>query len=176
MSEQKQEPVQIALQDIATVVQMIDVVSRRGAFEGNEMAGVGMLRNKLEVFLRQNAPQGEAPEGQMPSPEAPANVPADAPMANKVKNQAATQYERRGLSFSNKPTLILYYEGDYMSIDAKANEVLWVEKYRPQKIDDTILPEKTKAAFKKFVEDESIPNLLLTGGPGVGKTLSLIRI
>ena len=40
-----------------------------------------------------------------------------------------------------------------MSIDAKANEVLWVEKYRPQKIDDTILPEKTKAAFKKFVED-----------------------
>lgn len=57
-----------------------------------------------------------------------------------------------------------------MSIDVKANEVLWVEKYRPQKIDDTILPEKTKAAFKKFVEDESIPNLLLTGGPGVGKT------
>ena len=87
MSEQaqQQEPVQIALQDIATVVQMIDVVSRRGAFEGNEMAGVGMLRNKLEVFLRQNAPQGEAPQGQMPS-EAPANVPADALMASKVKN------------------------------------------------------------------------------------------
>jgi DNA polymerase III delta prime subunit len=57
-----------------------------------------------------------------------------------------------------------------MSIDAKANEVLFVEKYRPQKIDDTILPEKTKAAFKKFVSDGSIPNLLLAGGPGVGKT------
>ena len=57
-----------------------------------------------------------------------------------------------------------------MSIESKTNEVLWVEKYRPQKIDDTILPEKTKAAFKKFVQDESIPNLLLTGGPGVGKT------
>jgi len=57
-----------------------------------------------------------------------------------------------------------------MAIDVKANEVLWVEKYRPQRIDDTILPEKTKAAFKKFVEDESIPNLLLSGGPGVGKT------
>lgn len=57
-----------------------------------------------------------------------------------------------------------------MPIEAKANEVLWVEKYRPQRIDDTILPEKTKAAFKKFVQDESIPNLLLTGGPGVGKT------
>ena len=57
-----------------------------------------------------------------------------------------------------------------MSIESKTNEVLWVERYRPQKIDDTILPEKTKAAFKKFVADESIPNLLLTGGPGVGKT------
>jgi len=57
-----------------------------------------------------------------------------------------------------------------MSIDAKANEVLWVEKYRPQKIDDTILPSKTKAMFKKFVTDDSVPNLLFSGGPGVGKT------
>lgn len=80
--EQKQAPVQISLQDIATVVQMIDVVSRRGAFEGNEMAGLGMLRNKLEMFLRQNQPQGEpAPQGEMP-----ANVPQGAPMADKVKN------------------------------------------------------------------------------------------
>jgi len=55
-------------------------------------------------------------------------------------------------------------------VDAKSNEVLWVEKYRPQRIDDTILPNKTKSAFKKFVADENIPNLLLTGGPGVGKT------
>jgi len=55
-------------------------------------------------------------------------------------------------------------------VDAKSNEVLWVEKYRPQTINDTILPEKTKTAFKKFVSDNSIPNLLLTGGPGVGKT------
>jgi DNA polymerase III delta prime subunit len=55
-------------------------------------------------------------------------------------------------------------------LDAKSNEVLYVEKYRPQKIDDTILPEKTKTMFKKFVADDSIPNLLLTGGPGVGKT------
>ena len=48
-------------------------------------------------------------------------------------------------------------------MDFKSNEVLYVEKYRPQKIDDTILPEKTKASFKKFVEDGTIPNLLLTG-------------
>lgn len=57
-----------------------------------------------------------------------------------------------------------------MSIDAKANEVLWVEKYRPQRIADTILPEKMKQTFRKFVKDENVPNLLLTGGPGVGKT------
>ena len=53
---------------------------------------------------------------------------------------------------------------------SKSNEVLFVEKYRPQRIDDTILPEKTKAMFKKFVTDNNVPNLLLTGGPGVGKT------
>ena len=82
---QEQEPVQISLQDIATVVQMIDVVSRRGGIEGNEMAGVGMLRNKLEIFLRQNAPKdGEKPQGNMPV-EAPAAVPADAPLADKVQ-------------------------------------------------------------------------------------------
>ena len=57
-----------------------------------------------------------------------------------------------------------------MSVDAKSNEVLWVEKYRPQVIDDTILPEKMKQSFRKCVKDENVPNLLLTGGPGVGKT------
>ena len=55
-------------------------------------------------------------------------------------------------------------------IDAKANEVLWVEKYRPQKINDTILPDQMKETFRKFVSDGNVPNLLLTGGPGVGKT------
>lgn len=82
---QEQEPVQLSLQDIATVVQMIDVVSRRGGIEGRELAGVGMLRNKLELFLQQNAPKdGDAPQGQMPM-DAPANVPAEAPLADKVQ-------------------------------------------------------------------------------------------
>lgn len=76
---QQQEPVQISLQDLATVVQLIDIVSRRGGIEGQEMAGVGMLRNKLELFLRQQQPQGEdGAEG--PGPEVPANVP----MADKI--------------------------------------------------------------------------------------------
>lgn len=57
-----------------------------------------------------------------------------------------------------------------MSLITVENEVIWTEKYRPQRIEDTILPEKTKKIFKKFVSDNTVPNLLLTGGPGVGKT------
>lgn len=57
-----------------------------------------------------------------------------------------------------------------MKIAAKNDEVLYVEKYRPRVIEDTILPQRTKDTFKKYVSDGSVPNLLLTGGPGVGKT------
>jgi len=45
-----------------------------------------------------------------------------------------------------------------------------VEKYRPQTIEDTILPEQLKETFKDFVEIGEIPNLLLCGSAGVGKT------
>ncbi|MFB5634939.1 MAG: AAA family ATPase, partial [Candidatus Nitrosomaritimum aestuariumsis] len=48
--------------------------------------------------------------------------------------------------------------------------LLWCEKYRPQTVDDCILPNELKNTFKKFVKDEKIPNLLLSGRPGVGKT------
>ena len=57
-----------------------------------------------------------------------------------------------------------------MTVDCKNDEVLWVERYRPRVIDDAILPQRTKDTFKKYVSDGSVPNLLLTGGPGVGKT------
>ena len=50
------------------------------------------------------------------------------------------------------------------------NDFLWVEKYRPQKIDDVILPSSIKDKFKSFVEAGDIPNLILSGGAGVGKT------
>jgi len=49
-------------------------------------------------------------------------------------------------------------------------EFLFVEKYRPHKIADCILPNSLKTIFQKFVDDKAIPNLLLNGGPGVGKT------
>ena len=50
------------------------------------------------------------------------------------------------------------------------NDFLWVEKYRPKVVDDCILPEIVKNVFKGFVSQGEIPNLLLTGSAGVGKT------
>lgn len=47
---------------------------------------------------------------------------------------------------------------------------LLVEKYRPRKIADCILPEILKKTFQEFVDKKTMPNLLLTGGSGVGKT------
>ena len=47
---------------------------------------------------------------------------------------------------------------------------LWVEKYRPTKINDCVLPDELKKTFGLFVQDKHIPNLILSGGPGVGKT------
>lgn len=49
-------------------------------------------------------------------------------------------------------------------------EFLWVERYRPKTIADTILSKQLKATFQQFVDDNNIPNLLLTGRAGVGKT------
>ena len=49
-------------------------------------------------------------------------------------------------------------------------DFLWVEKYRPKKVSDCILPETTVNVFKGFVDQGEIPNLLLSGTAGVGKT------
>ena len=51
-----------------------------------------------------------------------------------------------------------------------SNEFLWVEKYRPSIVDDCILPETTREVFQGFVNQGELPNLLLTGTAGVGKT------
>ena len=47
---------------------------------------------------------------------------------------------------------------------------LWVEKYRPRSISECILPEDLKNTFSEFVKDKHIPNLILCGSAGVGKT------
>jgi len=49
-------------------------------------------------------------------------------------------------------------------------DFLWCEKYRPKKVEDTILPPELKATFQQFVDNKEIPNLILSGGPGIGKT------
>ena len=48
--------------------------------------------------------------------------------------------------------------------------ILWVEKYRPAKVEDCILPESIKTTFQEYVNRKEIPNLLLSGSAGVGKT------
>jgi len=48
--------------------------------------------------------------------------------------------------------------------------LLWVERYRPQTVEECILPERLKTTFQEYVNQKELPNLLLTGGAGVGKT------
>jgi DNA polymerase III delta prime subunit len=48
--------------------------------------------------------------------------------------------------------------------------LLWTEKYRPKTVEDCILPERLKKPFQEYVNQNTIPNLLLSGGAGVGKT------
>ena len=48
--------------------------------------------------------------------------------------------------------------------------LLWTEKYRPRTIEDCILPDRLKKPFQEYVNQKQIPNLLLAGGAGVGKT------
>jgi|TARA_A100001201_G_scaffold13901_2_gene16945 DNA polymerase III delta prime subunit len=50
------------------------------------------------------------------------------------------------------------------------SDFIWVEKYRPNKIEDCILPDGIKKTLSSFVEKGEVPNLLLAGPPGIGKT------
>ena len=51
-----------------------------------------------------------------------------------------------------------------------SNDFLWVEKYRPRKVEDTILPKSLKEVFTKSVQSGELPNMLFTGTAGLGKT------
>ena len=50
------------------------------------------------------------------------------------------------------------------------SDFIWVEKYRPKTIEECILPESTKSMFQEFLNKGEIPNMLLAGPPGIGKT------
>lgn len=56
------------------------------------------------------------------------------------------------------------------------NNIPWVEKYRPAKFDDIVLDEYNKEIFKNMLNNNYIPNLLLYGPPGSGKTTTIINL
>lgn len=60
--------------------------------------------------------------------------------------------------------LDVIYDEDIME------QFLWVEKYRPKTVEECILPDSLKQTFQEFVDSKQIPNLILTGTPGTGKT------
>jgi len=53
---------------------------------------------------------------------------------------------------------------------SKLLDSLWIEKFRPRKLEELVLPERYKLDFEKIIEKKSIPNLLFSGPPGGGKT------
>ena len=53
-------------------------------------------------------------------------------------------------------------------------DILWVEQYRPSTIDDLILPEEIKSTFRDIIKQDKIPNLILSGSAGVGKTSAAV--
>ena len=55
-------------------------------------------------------------------------------------------------------------------MDIRDDQFLWVEKYRPQTIDDCVLPESLKTTFKQYIAQGELPTFLFTGTAGVGKT------
>jgi DNA polymerase III delta prime subunit len=57
-----------------------------------------------------------------------------------------------------------------------SEEFLWVEKYRPHKIEDCVLPDRIKKAFQEYVTKGEIPNLLLSGPAGCGKTTAAMAM
>ena len=55
-------------------------------------------------------------------------------------------------------------------IDSREDQFLWVERYRPQKIDDCVLPQTLKDTFKQYITQGELPSFLFSGTAGVGKT------
>lgn len=54
--------------------------------------------------------------------------------------------------------------------------VLWVEKYRPQTVNDLIIPEQTKKLLNSYIDNELIPNVIFQGPPGTGKTSAAVAL
>lgn len=76
MSEQKANPQDLTIQDLATMKGIIDLASERNAFKPSEMAAVGIVYNKLEIFLKAVEEQAEAAKAakEAAAPEEPATT------------------------------------------------------------------------------------------------------
>ncbi len=55
-------------------------------------------------------------------------------------------------------------------------QFLWVEEYRPRDIESCVLPKTLKSSLQSFVDKETLPNLILSGGPGVGLGLEQVAV
>lgn len=79
MTEQTTGQVEgINLNDLALVINVIDVCTKRGAFEGPEIQAVGTLRNKIEAFVKANVPdQGAASQPSIETPTEDSEVTTD---------------------------------------------------------------------------------------------------
>jgi len=52
----------------------------------------------------------------------------------------------------------------------------WTEKYRPNKLEDLLIDDITKEKLRKIIDSKQMPNILITGGPGEGKTSTILLI
>ena len=59
---------------------------------------------------------------------------------------------------------------DFKEISDRVDNCVWVEKYKPKTIEDVLLPEDMKEKFREYVKTKNIPNLLMHGSRGNGKT------
>lgn len=82
--QQEEKEVVINIGDLSTLMQVIDVVSTRGGFQGQELAGIGMLRNKLEAYLRQNTPQQQQGDSSVAEKEVGVDTAGAGELASKV--------------------------------------------------------------------------------------------
>jgi len=76
MSEQTENKPEITLNDFSAIIRIIDVASRRGAFEGKELSSVGNVRDKVETFLSFYAPKQDGEGEAAAAEETPTEEPA----------------------------------------------------------------------------------------------------
>lgn len=62
-------------------------------------------------------------------------------------------------------------------VDTRSNHSLWVEKYRPQKLDEYVGSEILKSSLRSYIKNNDIPNILLySNSPGTGKCLDFSEL